>query len=248
MREGCSIYDNLYPSRIVVGDETVEGRKIAELFLSISTHSTANIKNVMLVSPTEAEAIKLFSNTFLALRVAFFNELDSFAERRSLNAEVVIKGVCLDPRIGNFYNNPSFGFGGYCLPKDTKQLKKEFIEINAPVIEAIDISNTNRKQFIVKQILERKPKIVGIYKLGMKYNSDNYKESAILSIINELLIVGIKILVYEPNLNVSIDNVIFEKNFELFTKQRDLIVANRWDRGLEAYKDKVYTRGIWIRD
>ncbi|HEU9026909.1 TPA: UDP-glucose 6-dehydrogenase, partial [Streptococcus pneumoniae] len=129
----------------------------------------------------------------------FFNELDSFAERRSLNAEVVIKGVCLDPRIGNFYNNPSFGFGGYCLPKDTKQLKKEFIEINAPVIEAIDISNTNRKQFIVKQILERKPKIVGIYKLGMKYNSDNYKESAILSIINELLIVGIKILVYEPN-------------------------------------------------
>ncbi|WP_228111240.1 nucleotide sugar dehydrogenase, partial [Streptococcus pneumoniae] len=186
LREGCSIYDNLYPSRIVVGDETVEGRKIAELFLSISTHSTANIKNVMLVSPTEAEAIKLFSNTFLALRVAFFNELDSFAERRSLNAEVVIKGVCLDPRIGNFYNNPSFGFGGYCLPKDTKQLKKEFIEINAPVIEAIDISNTNRKQFIVKQILERKPKIVGIYKLGMKYNSDNYKESAILSIINEL--------------------------------------------------------------
>ncbi|VJK66303.1 UDP-glucose 6-dehydrogenase [Streptococcus pneumoniae] len=178
----------------------------------------------------------------------FFNELDSFAERRSLNAEVVIKGVCLDPRIGNFYNNPSFGFGGYCLPKDTKQLKKEFIEINAPVIEAIDISNTNRKQFIVKQILERKPKIVGIYKLGMKYNSDNYKESAILSIINELLIVGIKILVYEPNLNVSIDNVIFEKNFELFTKQSDLIVANRWDRGLEAYKDKVYTRGIWIRD
>ncbi|HGR7106401.1 TPA: UDP-glucose 6-dehydrogenase, partial [Streptococcus pneumoniae] len=163
LREGCSIYDNLYPSRIVVGDETVEGRKIAELFLSISTHSTANIKNVMLVSPTEAEAIKLFSNTFLALRVAFFNELDSFAERRSLNAEVVIKGVCLDPRIGNFYNNPSFGFGGYCLPKDTKQLKKEFIEINAPVIEAIDISNTNRKQFIVKQILERKPKIVGIY-------------------------------------------------------------------------------------
>ncbi|HHK7098161.1 TPA: UDP-glucose 6-dehydrogenase, partial [Streptococcus pneumoniae] len=142
LREGCSIYDNLYPSRIVVGDETVEGRKIAELFLSISTHSTANIKNVMLVSPTEAEAIKLFSNTFLALRVAFFNELDSFAERRSLNAEVVIKGVCLDPRIGNFYNNPSFGFGGYCLPKDTKQLKKEFIEINAPVIEAIDISNT----------------------------------------------------------------------------------------------------------
>ncbi|VLI27978.1 UDP-glucose 6-dehydrogenase [Streptococcus pneumoniae] len=129
-----------------------------------------------------------------------------------------------------------------------KQLKKEFIEINAPVIEAIDISNTNRKQFIVKQILERKPKIVGIYKLGMKYNSDNYKESAILSIINELLIVGIKILVYEPNLNVSIDNVIFEKNFELFTKQSDLIVANRWDRGLEAYKDKVYTRGIWIRD
>ncbi|HEV0576194.1 TPA: nucleotide sugar dehydrogenase, partial [Streptococcus pneumoniae] len=176
LREGCSIYDNLYPSRIVVGDETVEGRKIAELFLSISTHSTANIKNVMLVSPTEAEAIKLFSNTFLALRVAFFNELDSFAERRSLNAEVVIKGVCLDPRIGKFYNNPSFGFGGYCLPKDTKQLKKEFIEINAPVIEAIDISNTNRKQFIVKQILERKPKIVGIYKLGMKYNSDNYKE------------------------------------------------------------------------
>ncbi|QJI75399.1 nucleotide sugar dehydrogenase [Streptococcus pneumoniae] len=242
LREGCSIYDNLYPSRIVVGDETVEGRKIAELFLSISTHSTANIKNVMLVSPTEAEAIKLFSNTFLALRVAFFNELDSFAERRSLNAEVVIKGVCLDPRIGNFYNNPSFGFGGYCLPKDTKQLKKEFIEINAPVIEAIDISNTNRKQFIVKQILERK------YKLGMKYNSDNYKESAILSIINELLIVGIKILVYEPNLNVSIDNVIFEKNFELFTKQSDLIVVNRWDRGLEAYKDKVYTRGIWIRD
>ncbi|VMM50868.1 UDP-glucose 6-dehydrogenase [Streptococcus pneumoniae] len=158
LREGCSIYDNLYPSRIVVGDETVEGRKIAELFLSISTHSTANIKNVMLVSPTEAEAIKLFSNTFLALRVAFFNELDSFAERRSLNAEVVIKDVCLDPRIGNFYNNPSFGFGGYCLPKDTKQLKKEFIEINAPVIEAIDISNTNRKQFIVKQILERKPK------------------------------------------------------------------------------------------
>lgn len=158
LREGCSIYDNLYPSRIVVGDETVEGRKIAELFLSISTHSTANIKNVMIVSPTEAEAIKLFSNTFLALRVAFFNELDSFAERRSLNAEVVIKGVCLDPRIGNFYNNPSFGFGGYCLPKDTKQLKKEFIEINAPVIEAIDISNTNRKQFIVKQILERKPK------------------------------------------------------------------------------------------
>lgn len=158
LREGCSIYDNLYPNRIVVGDETVEGRKIAELFLSISTHSTANIKNVMLVSPTEAEAIKLFSNTFLALRVAFFNELDSFAERRSLNAEVVIKGVCLDPRIGNFYNNPSFGFGGYCLPKDTKQLKKEFIEINAPVIEAIDISNTNRKQFIVKQILERKPK------------------------------------------------------------------------------------------
>ncbi|VLH01340.1 UDP-glucose 6-dehydrogenase [Streptococcus pneumoniae] len=227
MREGCSIYDNLYPSRIVVGDETVEGRKIAELFLSISTHSTANIKNVMLVSPTEAEAIKLFSSTFLALRVAFFNELDFFAERRSLNAEVVIKGVCLDPRIGNFYNNPSFGFGGYCLPKDTKQLKKEFIEITAPVIEAIDISNTSRKQFIVKQILERKPKIVGIYKLGMKYNSDNYKESAILSIINELLIVGIKILVYEPNLNVSIDNVIFEKNFELFTKQSDLIVANR---------------------
>lgn len=116
------------------------------------------------------------------------------------------------------------------------------------MIEAIDISNTNRKQFIVKQILERKPKIVGIYKLGMKYNSDNYKESAILSIINELLIVGIKILVYEPNLNVSIDNVIIEKNFELFTKQSDLIVANRWDRGFEAYKDKVYTRGIWIRD
>ncbi|WP_203180682.1 nucleotide sugar dehydrogenase [Streptococcus mitis] len=245
LREGYSLYDSLYPNRIVIGDKSSKGEDIANLFLSVIAKKDVE---VMLVNSDEAEAIKLFSNAYLALRVAFFNELDSFTEFKNLCSRDIIKGVCLDSRIGDYYNTPSFGFGGYCLPKDTKQLENEFKGCSAPLIKAITISNTHRKKYVVSQILARTPSIVGIYKLGMKRNSDNYREAAILKIIRDLLAEGIRILIYDPVLRIDLEGVEFETNFNLFIERSDLIVANRWDEKLIPYKNKIYTRDLLRMD
>ena len=248
LREGRALYDNLYPSRIVVGENSERAKRFAELLLEGAIKKDVPI---ILTGSTEAEAIKLFANTYLAMRVAFFNELDTFAELKGLNSYEIIQGVCLDPRIGDFYNNPSFGYGGYCLPKDTKQILSDFVGNNVPhtLMKAIVEANVIRKQHIVQMVLNRKPKIVGIYRLVMKKDSDNFRHSAILDIIDYLKEAGVEVVIYEPIIKENLFNgckVI--NNFDSFKEVSDIILANRLYEELEDVKEKVYTRDVFRRD
>ena len=246
LREGNALYDNLYPSRIIIGNENEKSIKFANLLKEAALKDNIVIKYMC---STEAEAVKLFANTYLALRVAFFNELDTYAEIKNLNTKNIIEGVCLDPRIGTYYNNPSFGYGGYCLPKDTKQLLSNFNNIPQNLIQAVVNSNDTRKNYITNKVLEKCPKCVGVYRLTMKSNSDNFRRSAIKEIINKLKSKNIEIIIYEP----LCKDEFFEgykviKDFKKFNKMADLILANRIDDKISDMIEKVYTRDVFIRD
>lgn len=246
LREGRALYDNLYPSRIVIGEVSQRGEELAEMF-----KRGAHKEDVatLLMNETEAEAVKLFSNTYLALRVAYFNELDTYAESNGLNTKKIIEGMGFDPRIGNYYNNPSFGYGGYCLPKDTKQVKAEFYGVPQEMMTAVVGSNTTRKEYIAKQILAKNPKTVGIYRLTMKAGSDNFRYSAIHDIIRILEKEGAKVVIFEPRLEeMTYHDIPVEKDFATFNEATDVIVANRIDDVLRSVREKVYTRDLYERD
>ena len=244
LREGNALFDNLYPSRIIVGGETLKGIEFAEILKKASLKKDVEIK---VMKASEAEAVKLFANTYLALRIAFFNELDTFAESKKLNSKNIIDGISLDGRIGNYYNNPSFGYGGYCLPKDTKQLKSDYDNIPENLISAIINSNETRKRYISDLILKTNPSIIGIYRLIMKKDSDNFRESEILDIIKKINKKKnkIKIIIYEPLLKINTFNG-FEivNDFNIFQAQSDIILANRVDETIKNNK-KIYTRDIY---
>ena len=246
LREGSALHDNLYPSRIIVGGAQSEASTFAAL---LSDASLREDVPVLLTNTTEAEAIKLFSNSFLALRVAYFNELDTYAELRGLDTRQIIEGVCLDPRIGDGYNNPSFGFGGYCLPKDTKQLLANYADVPQNIIGSIVESNRTRKDHIAQMILARQPKIVGVYRLTMKKNSDNFRHSAIQGIMKRIKAMGIDVILYEPRLDKETfwDTPVISELSE-FKAKSDVILANRMNPELLDVKDKVYTRDIFGRD
>lgn len=247
LREGQALYDNLYPSRIIVSPDIIESRNFAELI----QHCTLKKDVVTLfMNYKEAESVKLFSNTYLAMRVAFFNEVDTFAEIKGLDIKKIIDGVCLDLRIGDFYNNPSFGYGGYCLPKDTKQLLANYKDIPQKIISSVISSNNTRKHHIASMIENMNPNTIGIYRLIMKKNSDNYRESSIIDIIKILSDKGINVIIYEPILkNIEIIETAFvENDLNIFKKKCDLIVCNRMDTELNDIIDKVYTRDIFYRD
>lgn len=246
LREGKALYDNLYPSRIIVGEKSKRAEIFAKLLVDASEKKEVN---VLYMDSTEAEAVKLFANTYLALRVAYFNELDTYAKIKGLNPKDIIDGVCLDPRIGNHYNNPSFGYGGYCLPKDTKQLLANYKDVPQNLIQAIVTANTTRKEFITEEVLKQKPEVVGIYRLTMKSGSDNFRSSAIQDIIKNLRANNIKVIIYEPTLEKEeFDGFKVINDINEFKKISSIILANRQEELLEDVKEKVYTRDLYTRD
>ena len=246
LREGKALYDNLYPSRIIVGEKSERALIFANLLKEASLKDNVIIK---LMNNTEAEAVKLFANTYLALRVAYFNELDTYSELNGLNTGDIIEGVSLDPRIGDYYNNPSFGYGGYCLPKDTKQLLANYTNVPQNLVEAIVKSNDTRKEHISNMILKKNPKTVGIYRLTMKNNSDNFRFSAIQDVIKKLKLKGINIIIYEPILeSEKFDECLVINNIDEFKRISDIIVVNRIDEQIKDVKKKIYTRDLFSRD
>ena len=246
LREGSALYDNLYPSRIIVGERSQRAECFANLLENAAIKESIE---VLFTGSKEAEAIKLFSNTYLAMRVAFFNELDNYAIKNNLDSEEIINGMGHDSRIGSHYNNPSFGYGGYCFPKDTKQLLANFKDVPNNIIEAIVLSNSTRKDFISNEIILKKPKTVGVFRLVMKEGSDNFRSSSIIGIMNRLHDHGIEIIIYEPIFNENEFNTLkVFKNLEDFKRKSDLIIANRLSSDLDDVRDKVFTRDIFTSD
>lgn len=243
LREGTALYDNLYPSRIIIGEKSKSAQMFAHLLVEGAIKKDAP---VLFMNPAEAEAVKLFANTYLAMRVTFFNELDTYAELRGLDAKSIIEGVGFDPRIGNHYNNPSFGYGGYCLPKDTKQLLANYENVPNNLIKAIVDGNRTRKEHIAKMILERKPKTVGVYRLVMKKGSENVRGSIMVDIVRIIHSFNVKVIVYEPLITPNVlEYSKLVNDFERFAKESDVIVTNRLEEELKPYVDKVYTRDIY---